>query len=98
MDTGKLAGRFFAAQECKALEACGTERSGRRLFFELWARKEALGKLTGQGVAGMLGRNMLERGAEEPEWLVVPVPEGYAAAVCLRGEEISFTGVEQWDD
>ncbi len=98
VDTGKLAGRFFAAQECKALEACGTERSGRRLFFELWARKEALGKLTGQGVAGMLGRNMLERGAEEPEWLVVPVPEGYAAAVCLRGEEISFTGVEQWDD
>ncbi len=98
VDTGKLAGRFFAGQECKALEACGTELFGRRLFFELWARKEALGKLTGQGVAGMLGRNMLERGAEEPEWLEVPAPEGYAAAVCLRGEEISFTGVEQWDD
>ncbi len=98
VDTGKLAGRFFAAQECKALEACGTERSGRRLFFELWARKEALGKLTGQGLAGMLGRNMLEGGAEEPEWLEVPAPEGYAAAVCLRGKEISFTGVEQWDD
>lgn len=131
VDTEKLAGRFFAGQECEALRACGTESERRNLFFALWTKKEAFGKLTGQGVAGVLGRNMLDFspfsgeepfqsrkegtdgsrprpgaekaeqsacGAEAPEWLEISVPEGYAAAVCLKGREISFTGVEQWDD
>lgn len=98
VDAGKLAGRFFAGREREVLEACGTEALRQRLFFELWAKKEAFGKLTGQGVAGVLGRDMLDRGAKGPEWLEIPAPEGYAAAVCLEAGEICFTGVERWDD
>lgn len=55
VDTAKLAGRFFAKEECRMLEQCGSDGKRQSLFFELWTKKEAFGKLTGQGVAAVLG-------------------------------------------
>ncbi len=81
----KLSRRFFAESEYKALEECKTETERTELFFELWAKKEAMGKLTGQGVTEMLSEPV-----KESIWLKIVPPQGYAAAVCVEnlGEEI----------
>lgn len=52
--------RFFAVEEQEALKECGTDEARKELFYGLWCRKEAYGKLTGQGVAGVLGMNFLQ--------------------------------------
>lgn len=52
----RLAKRFFAVPECQALEACRDEEQRRRMFFHMWVRKEAYGKLTGRGIAGAVGK------------------------------------------
>ena len=52
----RLAKRFFAGPERRALEACGDEERRRRMFFRMWVRKEAYGKLTGEGIAGTVGK------------------------------------------
>lgn len=59
-DALKLAGRFFAGQEYEALRECAEEAERQRLFYELWVKKEALGKLTGRGVASVLRESMLQ--------------------------------------
>lgn len=51
-----LADRFFSEEEKRALEASGESEE---LFYRLWTRKEAYGKLTGEGVAGILRVNLL---------------------------------------
>lgn len=61
-----LAKRFFAAPECQALEACGEEEM-RRMFFRMWVRKEAYGKLTGKGIAGAVGKCLWGDVPEEEE-------------------------------
>lgn len=75
VDVGKLAGRFFSEPERMLLERCGSDGERKRLFFELWTRKEAWGKLTGEGVAPVLGRDMSAEG-EAPS----PLEEAKATA------------------
>ena len=56
----RLARRFFTEREAAALEQAGEERETReRLFYRLWARKEAYGKLTGKGIAAALSADLL---------------------------------------
>ena len=78
-DVGKLARRFFPEREWTALERAGEERE--RLFYRLWARKEAYGKLTGKGVADALGVDLLP-GEGLPG---KAVPGGTEAAVLPEG-------------
>ena len=52
-----LARRFFSSAERQALEACGDEESRRSMFFRMWTRKEAYGKLTGEGLGGAVGKD-----------------------------------------
>lgn len=78
----KTAQRYFAKEEIVALGSCEKEEA-EKLFFRLWTRKEARGKLTGQGVAAMLSENMLEEGSIS--WLKLAAPEGYEVSVCTRG-------------
>lgn len=52
----RLAKRFFAAPENRALETCEDGELRRRIFFCMWVRKEAYGKLTGEGIAGAVGK------------------------------------------
>lgn len=82
-DFRKLAGRFFTPEECKAIEACGGEAERQRLFFRLWTEKEACGKLTGQGVAAVLRKDVRQPGLK---WHEIPAPDGYEAAVCTGTE------------
>lgn len=70
-NVGKLARRFFSGRECMALERTGEELERaaleqtmgkrERLFYRLWARKEAYGKLTGKGIVDALGIDMLPK-------------------------------------
>ena len=52
LDTAKLAARFFGKNEQARLQG-----APRHLFFELWTKKEALGKLLGQGLSPLLGKD-----------------------------------------
>lgn len=56
-DVGKLGRRFYSKRESMALEQAGAEREN--LFYRLWARKEAYGKLTGEGIGKALGMDLL---------------------------------------
>lgn len=77
-DLLRLTERFFTEQEYEMLRQCGTaEREA--LFFELWSRKEAYGKLTGEGVAAVLRQEEYA-----VRWEEVSPPQGYAMAVCTE--------------
>lgn len=81
----KISRRFFAESEYKALESCQTDTEKRNLFFDLWTKKEALGKLTGEGVAGVLSLSVEQQTKKAGLlWQDVKVPREYAAAVCVR--------------
>lgn len=71
-DVKRLSGRFFSYSEREALERAGMEQTGLKqeglgrsgdleaeLFFRLWARKEAYGKLTGRGIGDAAGVDLL---------------------------------------
>lgn len=94
-DVLKLAKRFFSESECRILEGCESHRERQRLFFGFWTRKEAYGKLTGEGIAATLREDM--RSTDEKrdmEWVDVSPPEGYALAVCrLTGKHSSNDAV-----
>ena len=82
-DVLKLAKRFFSEPECRALERCESDREQQGLFFGLWSRKEAYGKLTGEGVTTVLGKDVQSADAKRDlEWIDVSPPAGYAMAVC----------------
>lgn len=83
VDFSKLASRFFAEAEYKALEECDSEAERQKLFFRLWTNKEAYGKMTGQGIMAALNSDVLY-----PQWPEISAPEGYAIAVCTERDEM----------
>lgn len=86
-DVERLAKRFFSAQECMALAAYETESEKRQFFFRQWVRKEAYGKLIGEGIAGTIAMNLLPGAggaAKELCWQEWDLPEGYNIALCQR--------------
>lgn len=87
-DPIRLGERFFAPEEVRALRDLEEGRR-RELFFRLWARKEAYGKLLGEGLPGVIGQNLLP-GAEEGK------PGG-----ALRRDSLPGTGEtllwQEWD-
>ena len=87
----KLAGRFYSPDEAAAIERAGEAGGeGEKLFYRLWARKEACGKLTGRGVAAVLKEDLLPvRDAVLPEgnhliWEECDM-EDYSIAICRYG-------------
>ncbi len=60
----RLAARFFSEEEKRALEIAGEREE---LFYRLWTRKEAFGKMTGEGVPGILDVNLLPADREYSE-------------------------------
>lgn len=84
-DNERLAERFFSAQEIAALKGCKEEKDA--LFYQLWTRKEAYGKLTGEGIASTMGINFLP-GAEQMVdgrklvWEEYSEIAGYKLAIC----------------
>lgn len=59
VDEVRLTRRFFSEEEQKALERCFNREEQRKLFYRLWTRKEAYGKLTGEGIVASMGRSVL---------------------------------------
>ncbi len=82
VNTEKLAGRFFAESEYRALTDCADDGERQRLFFALWTRKEAYGKLSGKGLVSCVDLPVCD--IPGLLWSNLPQPEGYAAAVCRR--------------
>jgi len=77
-DTERIAKRYFSGGEIRALDTC-EEGQRTKLFFDLWAAKEAYGKYTGGGITESLE-------AEIPADRVIiqqnhSIP-GYSLAVC----------------
>lgn len=58
-DIDRLAERFFSEEEKKALKACHNLKEREQMFYQLWTRKEAYGKLTGEGIAAVIDRSVL---------------------------------------
>ena len=87
-NTGKkelrLAERFFAEQEFRELKKYGKEAEAIKKFYYLWTRKEAVGKLHGDGLMKWIGRNMQNGLSEEGKrylWEEYEM-ENYLIAVC----------------
>ena len=89
MNAMGIAKRFFSEDECRALEVCETGEERQQSFFRLWVRKEAYGKLLGEGVLGVVSANLLpdeSRSTTEREliWHEWSFPKGYRIAMCQR--------------
>jgi 4'-phosphopantetheinyl transferase len=65
----ELAARFFSARETAALQGLAAEQKA-AAFFNLWTRKEAWLKATGEGIAHSLHRVEVSFLPEEPARLV----------------------------
>jgi phosphopantetheinyl transferase len=79
-DWKDLGNRFFLDTERRAWKALPADRQ-EAFFYRLWARKEAYGKLTGEGLGGALKTDVWE---ERPElcWEEYFGLPGYGVAVC----------------
>ncbi len=80
--TQSLVKKYFSRREKQWLEQM-SGREKERAFYALWTRKEAYGKLTGEGVAKVLKTDTLTLAAEI-YWEEWQQPEGYNIAVCRR--------------
>lgn len=80
-----LVKRFFSEQEQELFANCKTSTESEELFYRLWTRKEAYAKLTGQGLAAIVSRDVY--GPEELHWEEYIEPEGYHICVCRYKEK-----------
>lgn len=87
-DYRKLVNRFFSEREKEAFASCYSERERRDLFYLLWTRKEAWGKLTGRGLLEGLDRmDVLDNKPPGVAFEDYGGLKGYQACVCFRKEE-----------
>lgn len=86
----RLVERFFAGQEKEAYFSLPSRQERERLFYRMWCRKEALGKLLGGGLTReVLEGNVLGAGGEDRFgspyiWEDYEGLEGYGASLCRR--------------
>lgn len=86
----RLAERFFSERENEALKRAAVENHGEtELFYRLWTRKEAWGKLTGRGIGDGLGQELLPGeetypGGRRLIWEETAEIAGYSLAVCRQ--------------
>lgn len=86
-----VAKRFFSREEYLQLERCGYETECQEVFYRMWTRKEAYGKLTGEGVTSLLRQDVSQKMEgysrvvppdQKLKWITVQPPMGYEVAVC----------------
>ena len=85
-----LADRFFTAAEAEMLRSVpGPDRVA--AFFELWVRKEAVVKASGDGLAGGLGHVDVRDGIAGGRWSLAAVDAGpgFRAAVATSGAPLA---------
>lgn len=88
-----LAKRFFSAGECQALKECEDEETRDQIFFRMWTRKEAYGKLTGKGLTDAIGKNLWMEGTVERAAL--PSDLGENVFRCSQRERLVW---EEYDE
>lgn len=78
--------RFFAEEEKHYWENCASEEEKRDFFYRMWCRKEAYGKLTGEGIADAVSVNMCDiRDASTSKQYEIEeytLQDGYQLAIC----------------
>ena len=102
----KLAKRFFASEEIQLLEQSG-ENQLNDIFYRIWARKEALLKSTGTGLAHGLSRyTVVTDKFESAHCLIdvanctyyisdIPAPDQYSAALATHNSNPDIV-LNQW--
>ena len=89
----RIARRFFSPEETAALVRCREQAERAALFYRLWTRKEAYGKLTGSGIGAALNKNFLppesegETDGDSVFWQEWQYPAGYRIALCAQRAE-----------
>lgn len=81
----KLAERFFSDEEKTAVKSCEDITLRKELFYRLWCRKEAFGKLSGEGIASSVGSSLLDTDvgiAGGYIWEEYEILTDYQIAVC----------------
>jgi 4'-phosphopantetheinyl transferase len=99
-DSDDLVARFFSERENESYRRLPLEQRP-AAFFNLWTRKEALLKATGEGLAGGLNRvevsflpgeaaRVLAIGGEPAEWSLgeLTPAAGFAGAVAIRARKV----------
>jgi 4'-phosphopantetheinyl transferase len=102
----ELAQRFFAPEEAAALRAV-PQASRTEAFFRCWTCKEAFVKAVGKGLSLPLDQFVVSLASDMParllcihgnaeaaaEWSLteLPMPNGYTAALAVRGHERQIT-------
>lgn len=81
IDYWKTAERFFQSEEVAKMRRLATMEEQKRFFYKLWARKEAYGKFTGEGVTKALFVDMIDF-PEDTLWEEYEDLDGYCIAVC----------------
>lgn len=82
----RIVRRFFTEEEKKTWEKCVSQEEKLHWFYMMWARKEAYGKLTGDGISAVIGRPVNSGGTKAAEKKQVCFEdyelEDYRIAVC----------------
>lgn len=81
----RLANRFFSEKEKQLLQDCSPD-----LFYRLWTRKEAYGKLTGEGITASIDKDFSDLEADWMRsliWEEFDVLSGYKIACCIRRQD-----------
>lgn len=86
IDYERIASRFFSEKECEVLRQTGAEKA-KQLFYQLWTRKEAYGKLTGEGLGRVIA---VDRSSSSTDlvWKEYDGLEGYSIAVCWKRGQV----------
>lgn len=74
----RIVSRFFTEKEQELWQGCSDKEARRRLFYKLWTRKEAYGKLTGDGILAGLQTDV----PDDILWEDYEVLEDYWLAIC----------------
>lgn len=82
-----LAERYFSKRERSVLAACADRELRDRLFYRIWVRKEAYGKLTGEGIAAVVTKDTDELSGQV-SWREYELPQGYCMAMCQYRKDL----------
>ncbi|MCH5344806.1 MAG: 4'-phosphopantetheinyl transferase superfamily protein [Acetatifactor sp.] len=88
--TERLANRFFSEEERKLLQSCDSSEHRLEIFYRLWTRKEAYGKLTGEGITASIDKDFSDLTADWMRsliWEEFDELSGYKIACCARRQD-----------
>lgn len=73
---------FFSREEKEYWQQCGTQEEQRDFFYQMWCRKEAYAKLTGEGIADAVRVNMYKPQQIAVHFTEYMLGDEYQIAVC----------------